>query len=255
MLMKEYHGRSVCRVGTAVLLCLAVSLLLVGCASRKQMFDLQEDVWHVRADMDSLKSGQRALQDTLCSIQEQLRDAKAQNAYGSSALEERMSQLAARLDDIVSRMDRALAPLEEYIRRQTASDTSGKVGGMGVDVYDAAMRDLTSGNYDLAEVGFLQFLENNPKSDLADDARYGLAETYYARKRYDEAIVEYSKVVELSPQGGKAAAAMLKTGLCQQAKGSDRDARRTWQDLMKRFPTTDEARVAKQRLAEMKEKR
>jgi tol-pal system protein YbgF len=254
--MKTHFRRFSRRAGTTTCLCLAAVFLVAGCASRKQMADLQEDTWAVRANVDSLKTGQRALQDTLCSLQEQVRDLKAQSAYGSTAIEARMNELAARLDDIVSRMDRALAPLEEYMRRQTASDTSGKVGGMGVDVYDAAMRDLTSGNYDLAEVGFLQFLDGNPKSDLADDARYGLAETYYARKRYDEAIIEYQKVIELGPQGGgKAPAAMLKIGLCQQTKGDAREARRTWQDLLKRFPNSDEARVAKQRLDEMKEKR
>jgi tol-pal system protein YbgF len=254
--MKEHHGRLTRRAGPAIFLCLAAAFLVFGCASRKQMADLQEDMWYVRTSVDSLKSTQRAMQDSLCSIQEQVRDVKAQSAFGSTALENRMSELAARLDDIVGRMDRTLAPLEEFLRKQTSSDTSGKVGGTGVDVYDAAMRDLSSGNYDLAEVGFLQFLDTNPKSDLADDARYGLAETYYARKRYDEAIIEYQKVTELSPQGGgKAPAALLKIGLCQQAKGSDREARRTWQDLMKRFPASDEARVAKQRLDEMKEKR
>lgn len=62
---------------------------------------------------------------------------------------------------------------------------------MGVDVYDAAMQDLSLGNYDLAEVGFLSFLSKNPRSELADDARYGLAETFYARKLFEEAAAEY----------------------------------------------------------------
>jgi tol-pal system protein YbgF len=241
---------------TGMVCALAALLLSAGCASRKQMFDLQEQVNGLRTDIDSLKLGQRVVQDTLCSIQEQVRDVKAQSAYGSTVLEEKVQALAAQMEDLISRMDRTLAPLEEFIRKQTAADTAKASGGMGVDYYDAAMKDLSAGNYDLAEVGFLQYLEGNPKSDLADDARYGLAETYYARKRYDEAIIEYQKAVEMNPQGGgKAPAAMLKIGLCQQAKGDDREAKKTWLQLIKQFPYSDEMKVAQQRINELKNKR
>ena len=184
-------------------------------------------------------------------LKEQVRDVQTKTEYGSSALQERVETLAARLDEIVTRMNRTLAPLEEFIRRQAATDTS-QGGAMGVDYFDAAQRDLSLGNYDLAEVGFLQYLQSNPKSDLADDARYGLAETYYARKRYDEAIQEYERVIQLNPKGGKAPAAMLKMGLAYRAQGDNRQARKSWEDLVKQFPYSEEAKVAQQRLDELK---
>jgi tol-pal system protein YbgF len=220
------------------------------------MFDLQEDTVRLQSTVDSLRAEQRAASDTLCSIQSQLRDMNMQSTYGSNSLQEKMQALAAQMDDIVSRMDRTLAPLEEYIRKQTASnpDTGKSSGSMGVDYYDAAVRDLSLGNYDLAEVGFLQYLDSNPKSDLADDARYGLGETYYNRQRYDEAITEYQKVIQLNASGGKAPAAMLKIGLCHKAKGTEREAKKAWQDLIKQFPNSEESRVAQQRIDELKKR-
>jgi tol-pal system protein YbgF len=229
-------------------------LLITGCASRQQVMLIQEDTQRLQANADTLKDQDRALMQSISDLKDQVRDVQTKTEYGSSALQERVEALAARLDELVTRMDRTLAPLEEFIRRQAATDTSqsGGGGGMGVDYYDAAQRDLSLGNYDLAEVGFLQYLQNNPKSDLADDARYGLAETYYARKRYDDAIQEYQRVIQMNPKGGKAAAAMLKIGLANRAEGDNPEARKTFESLLKLFPYSDEAKIAQQRLDEMK---
>jgi len=234
---------------------LAVVLLLSGCASRKQVFILQEDLAYVRASVDSLKAQQQLAQLSLNSLDEQVRAMKATSEYGSTSLEEKVQALAARLDEILTRMDRALAPLEEFIRRQGVGDSTGTASSMGVDYYDAAVHDLSTGNYDLAEVGFLQFLEKYPSSDLADDARYGLAETYYSRKNYDQAIEEFRRVIAMSPKGSKTPAAMLKLGLCYRALQNSRDASKVWQDLISSFPYSDEAKVAQQRLDEIQGKR
>jgi tol-pal system protein YbgF len=234
----------------AVLWAVSALLLATGCASRRQVFVIQEDVQRVQADVDTLKRVQQAAGETLRTIESEVRDLKAKSEYGSSALEEKVEGLAARLDELVTRMDRALAPLEEFIRRQSATDTT-QSPALGMDYYDAAVRDLSLGNYDLAEVGFLQFLENYPKSDLADDARYGLGESYYARKRYEEAIEEYQRVVALGSGGGKAPAAMLKSGLCYLALQRTADARQVWEELKQKFPYSEEAKVAEQRLGEL----
>jgi tol-pal system protein YbgF len=239
--------------GRTVLICVLLMILLSACASRKQMEMVSQDTQSLRADMDTLKFRQQVMLDSLYAIQRQMYDLKASSAYGSSALEEKVQGLAARLDDILSRMDRTLEPLQEFLRRQAGSDTT-KNAALGTDYFDAAQKDLIAGNYDLAEVGFLQFLEAYPKSELADDARYGLAESYYNRQRWDDAIEQYQRVITANPQGGKAPAAMLKIGLCYKAQNKTKDARKEWESLVKKFPFADEAKVAAQRLEEIKPK-
>ena len=259
MLPQQYrrHGEEPLRffsVRYMGVVALTMLFLLTGCASRKQLYLVQEDTQHIRANTDSLRNGQRATREVLASLESEVRALKANSEYGSSAMQEKIEGLAARLNELVTRMDRTLSPLEEFIRRQASADTT-QSATMGVDYYDAAMRDLSFGNYDLAEVGFLQFLENYPKSDLADDARYNLGETYYARKRYEEAMEEYQRVVTMDPKGGKTPAAMLKLGLCYRALQRPKDARTAWEDLIKKFPFAEEAKVAEQRLAELKDLR
>jgi len=229
----------------------AVALVLSGCATRKEIVGFQEDTQVMRRDLSEIKEQQTLILEALSTLDSDLREVRARTEYGSTALEERVQQLAAQLDDILTRMDRALAPLEEFVREEAHADTTGATS-MRVDVYDAALNDLSLGNYDLAEVAFLQFLQEHSDSKLADDARYGLAETYYARSRFQDAATEYSRVVDMNPRGRKAPAALLKLGLCYRALGRRQDARLTWTQLIEEFSDTEEAMVAAQRLEELR---
>jgi tol-pal system protein YbgF len=235
-----------------MLLC-GMGLLLVfsGCATRKEIVGFKDDSRRIRADIDSLKQQQKLMMEALGALDSGVSEVKAKTEYGSSSLEEKVQALTARLDEILTRLDRLVSPLETYLRKQSATDTVSQ-GNLDTDFYDTAMNDLSKGNYDLAEDGFLQFLKKNPQSELADDARYGLAESYYARKMYDEAATEFQRVADIYPEGNKAPAALLKLGLTFKAQGKTREARETWENLLKKYPLAEEAKVARQRLNELK---
>jgi tol-pal system protein YbgF len=229
-----------------------LALLAVGCASRKQVSDIEGQTLLLLRYTDSLRVNSARMTESFDQLSTDFHDYTAKSAYGSSTLEEKVEGLASRLDEILNRMDRSLAPLEEYLRRQGSELDTASSSSRAVDFYDAAQKDLALGNYDLAEIGFLQFLENDPASELADDARYGLAESFYARKRYDEAIEEFDRVIDVDPVGVKAPSALLKLGLCYRAQQNNASARKAWEDLLTQFPDAEEARVARQRLDELK---
>ncbi|MBI5060110.1 tol-pal system protein YbgF [candidate division KSB1 bacterium] len=234
--------------------CFALALAVTGCASRKQFFDLQQQNAEIERGLDSVRAETKRMAAALETLGADLHSYTSQSQYGSTTLEEKVEGLAARLDDIVQRMDRSLAPLQEWLQQQDTG-TTGSNSGSGIDYYDAAQKDLALGNYDLAEVGFLQYLESNPQSDLADDARYGLGETYYARKQYDEAVEQYQRVIDMDAAGPKAPAAMLKLGLCYRADQQTGEARKVWESLIKQYPQSEESRVARQRIDELESSR
>ena len=233
-------------------LALASLLALTGCATRKEIVRFQDDTRYLRIRVDSIAHSQFDVKSQVDLLAADVRDLRANTEYGSTEMQERVETLAARLDEILTRLDRSLAPLEEFLRGGGHNSAgTGPEPAMGVDVYDAAMQDLSPGNYDLAEVGFLSFLSKNPRSELADDARYGLAETFYARKRYEEAAAEYTRVIDMDPMGWKAPAAMLKLGLAYRQLSRVQEARTVWNQLVRDFPNSEEAKVAQQRLNEM----
>jgi tol-pal system protein YbgF len=230
---------------------LAALTLLNGCASRKQFVDLQEQNDRIERKLDSVRVQTGTLSTSVETLRTDFHTYTSQSQFGSTALEEKVEGLTARLDELIQRMDRSLAPLEEWLKQQAAADSGSATS---VDYYDAAQRDLALGHYDLAEVGFLQFLEDNPQSDLADDARYGLGETYFARQQYADAIEQFQRVIDFNPQGSKAPAAMLKVGLCYQKDQKAEQARKIWQELIAKYPRAEESRVAQQRIDELGER-
>ena len=233
-----------------VLPALILLAALSGCATRNEIVGFKEDSQYIRQRVDSIAFTQMSIEEQINSLSGDIRELRANSEYGSSDLQERVETLTSRLDELAGRLDRTLAPLEEFLRGQAGNQTTPQPAS-GVDIYDAAMQDLSLGNYDLAEVGFLSFLSKNPRSELADDARYGLAETFYARKMYEEAAAEYTRVIDMDPLGWKAPPAMLKLGLSYRQLSRIQEARTIWNQLVRDFPNSEEAKVANQRLNEL----
>ena len=115
-------------------------------------------------------------------------------------------------------------------------------------LYDASYLDITKGNYDLALAGFNEFIKRFPKHDLADNAQYWIGEGYYAQKKYEPALTEFEKVVGNYPGKDKEPAALYKIVLCQQEMGDKAKARQYWQLLVKKYPKSPEAALAKDKL-------
>jgi len=113
------------------------------------------------------------------------------------------------------------------------------------ELYDNALRDLSSGNTELAMKEFLDYLRYYPDTDLAGNAQFYVGESLYRQKKYREAIDAYDTVLDRYPRGNKAAAARLKKGLSffelKDRAGGERELRR----LMRDFPNSDEAKIAK----------
>jgi tol-pal system protein YbgF len=114
--------------------------------------------------------------------------------------------------------------------------------------YDAAYLEVTRRSYDLAVAGFREFIRKYPQSNLADNARYWIGESFYAQRRFKEAALEFERVIADHPGQDKVPAAMLKAGLCRQELGDKARADQLWQNLLKQYPKSPEALLAKEKL-------
>jgi len=115
-------------------------------------------------------------------------------------------------------------------------------------LYQTAYSDYLRGNYDLALLGFRQYMDSFPDTDLADNASYWIGECFYRQQKFAEAIVEYDKVLERFPRSDKTASALLKKGYAQIELGQRKDGITQLERVIKNFPSSDEANLARQRL-------
>ena len=128
-------------------------------------------------------------------------------------------------------------------------------GGLGVSpqkLYDSAMGDYYAGQYDLAILGFSDYIKSFPKADLADDAQVNICSAYLQDGKNDKAVEACDLAIRTYPGGDKIPDAYYKKGLAMQNLRDVNGAREAWEHVVKSNPDTDAGRLAKQRLEQIK---
>ncbi len=118
--------------------------------------------------------------------------------------------------------------------------------------YSAAYQTFKEGNYDKARTEFQNFLAAYPGSEYSDNAQFWIGECYFFEKKYEQAILEYEKVAKNYPNGGKVPYALLKQGLSFFKLGDKTSAKLLLQQVIKDYPNTNQARIARSKLQEIK---
>jgi TolA-binding protein len=137
----------------------------------------------------------------------------------------------------------------------TAPTAGSPAAGVGVSpqkLYDSAMGDYYAGQYDLAILGFSDYIKSFPKSDLADDAQVNICSAYVQDGKNDKAVEACDLAIRTYPNGDKIPDAYYKKGLALQALRDVNGARDAWEHVVKTNPDTDAGRLAKQRLEQIK---
>jgi TolA-binding protein len=86
---------------------------------------------------------------------------------------------------------------------------------------------------------------------MAGNAYFYLAELAFKAGNYPEAIRGYDQVLQTFPDGTKAASAELKKGLAQIESGQKDAGISTLRHVVQRYPRTNEAMQAKDRLRKL----
>lgn len=249
-----------------IILCALVVGTVAGCASKTDLYMLQDDVKELKTQ--SQKSGGQTAE--VYTEVEKLRQEVAQLQGTIEELRHKMA--VSEQKDVVAGPDSldisgsvavtqgvekvTMPPLEED--QGEPADTTASVAGEtdvpaepepsapAIDdqgLYDAGKRYFDSYNYASArkELGLL--LDNYPSSSLADDAQYYIAETYFNEKWFEKAILEYQLVIEKYPKGDKRPAAFFKQGLAFENIGDSTNAKVRYKELVQLYPDSNEAKI------------
>ena len=135
----------------------------------------------------------------------------------------------------------------------TAPQTAGALppASPGVQpqrLFDSSYGDYTAGNYSLAVQGFESYLRSFPKSTRAHEAQLYVGESLAWEKKDMDAIVAYDRVITNFPGSTSVPTAYYKRGLAFERLGETARARESYETLIKQFPDTQQAVLAKQRL-------
>ena len=136
--------------------------------------------------------------------------------------------------------------------KQSASPKDARKKTDKESVYAAAYETFKEGKYERARMEFQNFLNQFSGTEYSDNAQFWIGECYYLEKKYERAILEYEKVVKNYPQGDKVPYALLKQGFSFLELGDKSSARVVLQQVIKDYPNTNQARIARAKLMEIK---
>ena len=253
---------------TVLHLASAALLTVTGCAKHADFVEVREDLRAVTKSQEQAHKQQEALQKRLQTLESKLGGGDVGKDSGASKpqtdewldrlklVEGRLATLESAPRTMPARPDgessRQSKPAALPSRQEPGLPLAGTPDISPTSAYNLAYNDYLNGRYDLAVTGFQRFLHDFSSTSLAPNAQYWLGESHYSLKDQARAMQAFEKVVTDHPQSEKVAAALYKLGLAAADTGNASKAREYLKRVLQDFKDSNEARLAKGKLAELR---
>lgn len=184
-----------------------------------------------------------------------LEDNEKMRQEKDKALEEKFKGMEERLKGLEGKISQLASKQLESEGSIPGKEASVDVKGVSTragDLYKDAYATLQKGDGEGARRKFEAFLKQYPNTELSDNAQFWIGETYYLKKDYEKAILEYEKAITKYPEGDKVPAALYKQALAFLELGDKTNARNLLKKVIERYPSSDQAQIAKKKLETIK---
>ena len=249
------------RVAVALAVCVltfnASAALFEDDEARRAILDLRQkvDISQQRLTEEVRKTGdenaqlRRSLLDLSNQI-EMLRSEMATMRGQNEQLARSVAEMQRTQKDLTQGVDERLRKFEPgkvtVDGREFAAEQAEK------QEFETALATLRKGDFSAAQTSFLGFINRYPKSGYRTPALFWLANAQYALRDYRSAVANFRALVAADPDHMRAPEALLSTANCQVELKDAKSARKTLEELVKTYPQSEAAAVAKDRLSKMK---
>ncbi len=248
------------------------NVLTQSAAIRNEFDSVRSSLADTRANLQKIQRELNALKEKVAEVQYHTGRQIGQSTREGDQRIKEMEGRIAKIDETLMAQGILLKAREEElrllretllatVRRQeprTSGETEptsefdrGKTPGESAVVrrdYEEARKLLEEKDYRGSIARFKEFLKKYPESDYSDNAQYWIGEGHYALREFDQAILEFDAVRRKYPKGDKVPAALLKLAFAFAELGDRLDARLILQELIDRYPQSQEVVKAKQKL-------
>ncbi|MDB5889703.1 MAG: Tetratricopeptide 2 [Polaromonas sp.] len=225
--------------------------------ARRAILELRQraDASQSRFTEDIRKAGEEnaQLRRSVLELSNQLETLRAELAR----LRGQDEQLARDVADVQKRQKDMAQGVEDRMRKFEP----GKVNADGrefvaspaeVRDFDAALATLRKGEFAAAQTAFVDFDRRYPESGYKPSALFWLGNAQYALRNYREAVSNFKSLLAVAPDHVRAPEAALSIANCQLELKDTKSARKTLEDLVKVYPQSEAASVAKDRLTKIR---
>lgn len=223
--------------------CFGFLVVLSGCATRASVTRLQTEVTALQTKVEGTNR-------ELAQMGAALRDSQTrigEHARGIESLGQRAERLE-RVDAKLQEFEKVLRDMKasvDALRSAAARAPEGAPGESAEKVYTSGQLQYQAGNFGQAVLEFTDLLQRFARHPLAENAQYWIAAAYLSHHDYRQALGEFRKVLDQYPGGRKTPDALYQVGVCYRHLFEPQRAREVWQQLIRQFPQSDAARLAR----------
>jgi tol-pal system protein YbgF len=204
--------------------------------------------------MDSLASSRTAMKslrgdvaNDLYGIQQQLVQLQELTGQSQRRLSELRTQLEARGEQINATTPATGGDSAAQPSGAPSGAAPGAAAASADQMYDASLQQLRRGSTSTARAGLQELLRSHPTSERAPDALYFIGQSF-AAEAPDSAAYYYGEVGRRFAQSPRAPAALYNLGLLAERRKDNTAAREAYQQVVQKYPRSDEAALARDRL-------
>ena len=245
-------------------------------ASAASLDEVRDDVAATRAETataDSVRSMQlvqiltslRDMSDSIASLSQRITRVRAETQADVRGMRESVNQILevtgqseARLRELRSQIDARMrqpapspppaVPAGDTVQTAAPAAAPAEEAPSAEDLYRIGRDQFTRGGNSAARAALSDLLKRYPDSELAADAQFLIAEAYAAEGTTARADSAYATVVSKYGQSPRAPTALYKRGVMAQTARRTTTAKRLYNELIDKYPSSDEAELARERL-------
>ncbi|HVO81333.1 MAG TPA: tol-pal system protein YbgF [Terriglobales bacterium] len=221
----------------------------------KQSFDERMGVMQhlVEQSTDSVNKVSAAIANLQANLQKQQAEQGShvdQISGQIQALNDTLDELKARLAKVSKQLEDLQSAQQTLAAQQAQQQAQAQAPPPDV-LYNNALRDFNAGKNDLATQEFSDYVKFYPNTDLAGNSYFYLADIAYRQGNFQQAVNNYDQVIQNFPTGNKAPSAQLKKGFALLELGQTEDGVAELRHVIQRYPRSNEALQARERLRKM----
>jgi TolA-binding protein len=239
---------------------------LAGCASKGDVEMVQGEVALLKAEVargDSARAAQlneviqlqRRVMDSLTATRRNVAELKGDLSTDLYSVQQQLVQLQEltgqsqqRLTELRTQVEARGAQLQTTpVPGDTARPVPGGASASADQMYEASLAQLRRGSLSTARLGLREMIRLHPTSERVPDALYFIGQSF-ASENPDSAGAYYGQVVERHASSPRAASALYNLGLLAERRKDNARAREAYQRVAEKYPQSDEAALARDRL-------
>jgi len=210
----------------------------------------------LKAQIDRVLLSLGAANDSITAVSNRLTRFRSDMSTSMASIDQQLLAVQELTGQSQQRLQEVRATLEE--RQSQTPEPAPATGANGnppaaptpgpAQLIQAGREQMLQGSNEAARQAFNDLLAKYPKSDLAGDAQFYVAETYAAEGNAAAADSVYTIVSTKYSRSSRAATALYKRGVAAQTADDAATAKKIYAELIKKYPRSDEAALARDRV-------